>query len=265
MDSSQSSGVSYEEFTEAKAASDTTSLTISTPAGTAEGDLLIAAVATDGDNVDSLAAPAGEGWTQIGLADRGGIVTLGVWSKLADASESPSHQFIWDNAAQAYGWMMRFTGHDQSGPIGQRAVLTGKSGTPDCPSVDTVAANSMVLRIGSFNKDKINLDDPGLSGHTPITMDESSSVSDTCSGGAGYVLQASGGASGTSEFMLTAEEEYVCFTVAIEAAPSGGGGSVSGGAGYVTQSSSGPSGWSNFSLTASQEARTVTIAIAPVP
>jgi len=265
MDASQSSGVSYEEFTEAKAGSDTTSLTISTPAGTVAGDLLIAAVATDGDNLDSLAAPAGEGWTARGVADKGGKVTLGIWSKLADASESPSHEFTWDDNEQAYGWMMRFTGHDPSGPIGQTAMLEDKSETPVCPSVDTVAANSMILRIGGFDDDDINLDDPGLSGHTPITMDESSSVSDTCSGGAGCVLQASPGASGTSEFVLTKSKDYVCFTIAIEADLGGGGGSVSGGAGYVTQASAGSSGSSNFSLTASEEARTVTIAIAPVP
>lgn len=266
MDASQSSGVSYEEFTEAKADSTTDELTISTPAGTAEGDLLIAAVSTDGDEKDDLAPPGGEGWTEIEIDDRGGRVTLGAWWKLAEASESPSHQFTWSSSQEAYGWMMRFTGHDPSDPIGDKGKLEGGSSTPDCPSVTTVAANSMILRIGGFDDDDINIDDPGLSGHTPITMDESSLGWGTCSGGAGYVLQASPGASGTSEFVLTGWEDYVCVTVAIEAAPpSGGGGSVSGGAGYVTQASSGSSGSSSFSLTASQEARTVTIAIAPVP
>jgi hypothetical protein len=96
-------------------------------------------------------------------------------------------------------------------------------------------------------------------------MDASGGGKNSCSGGAGYVLQVSPGASGTSEFVLTQSQEYVCFTIAIEAAPPGAAGSVSGGAGYVTQASAGASGSSNFSLTASQEARTVTIAIAPVP
>lgn len=265
MDSSQALGVSYEEFTEAKAGSDANSLTINTPAGTAEGDLLIAAVTTDSNNKSSLSPPAGEGWTQIEVDDQGGEVTLGAWWKLAEASESSSHQFTWDQGEQAYGWMMRFTGHDPSNPIGDKGKLEGASSTPACPSVDTLAANSMVLRIGGFDDDDIGIDDPGLSGHAPITMDESSEGSDTCSGGAGYVLQASPGASGTSEFVLTGSEDYVCVTIAIEAAPPSGGGGVSGGAGYVSQASNGSSGFSSFSLTASQEARTVTIAIAPVP
>jgi hypothetical protein len=266
MDASEDVGVSYEEFTEAKDGSDTTSLTISTPAGTAEGDLLIAAVATGGNNKGSLAPPAGEGWTEIKIDDKGGKVTLGAWWKLADASESPSHQFTWGDAEQAYGWMMRFTGHDPSGPIGDWVKKEQTSDTPDCEEVTTVAANSMVLRVGGFDDNDINLDDPGLSGHTPITMDESGSGGNMCSGGAGYVLQANPGASGTSEFVLTGKEEYVTLTVAIEAAaPGGGSDSVSGGAGYVNQASAGSSGSSNFSLNASQEARTVTIAVAPYP
>ena len=261
MDSS--SGVSYEEFSEAKAGSGTTSLTIDTPAGTAEGDLLIAAVVTDDNNKDSLAPPAGEGWTLIGVDDKK-KVTLGAWWKLADASESPSHQFTWSKSEETYGWIMRFAGHDPSGPIGQAAKAEGGSSAPGCPSVTTVVANSMILRIGGFDDDDINLDVTGLMEHTAITMDESSSGDNTCSGGAGYQQQATPGTTDSADFNLTDSEEYVILTVAITPA-TGGSGTVSGGAGYVTQSRSGYSGWSNFSLTASQEARTVTIAIAPVP
>jgi hypothetical protein len=53
----------YEEFTEAQAGSTTTSLTISTPVGTVQDDLLIAVVTTDGDESASLAPPAGQGWS----------------------------------------------------------------------------------------------------------------------------------------------------------------------------------------------------------
>ena len=59
------SGVVYQGFTEAKAGIDTTSVTIAIPSGTITGDLLISAVATDGDADLSLAAPAGEGWTEM--------------------------------------------------------------------------------------------------------------------------------------------------------------------------------------------------------
>jgi len=110
-------GIQYHEFTEAKADTDTTSITISTPSDTNEGDLLVTAVATDGDTSASIAPPGGEGWTEIDIGDYAIEVTLGAWWKLADASESSTHQFTWSGDETAYAWMMRFTGHDATDPI----------------------------------------------------------------------------------------------------------------------------------------------------
>lgn len=264
MDESASSAgaVTYQEFTEAKRDSDGTSVTILTPGGTSEGDLLITAVVTDGRTDTSLSPPGGQGWTLIDIGRRGNTVTMGVWWKLAGASEPASHQFTWGGDEQAYGWIMRFTGHDTSATINTSAAQGGNSSSPVCPSVTTTVANTMIVRIGGFDDDDITVDSPGLSGHTAITMDESSSVGDTCSGGAGYVQQASIGASGTSEFSLTATRQYRTVTVAITPAPTGGG-TASGGAGYVRQSASGDSGTSAFSLGSSNEAQALTIAIAP--
>ena len=267
MDASASSAgqVTYQEFTEAKASNDVTSITISTPPGTSEGDLLIAAVTTDRDTSGSMAPPGGEDWTQIDLNDHTGDVTLGVWWKLADASESPSHQFTWSGGEEAYAWMMRFTGHDASTPINVSAVNGGSSNSPTSRSVTTTVANTMIVRIGGFDDDDVNVDSPGLSGHTPITMDESGTGWGTCSGGAGYIQQPAIGSSGTSTFSLTGWEQYRTVTIAIAPDPVTGGGTVSGGAGYVKQATSGSSGTSSFSLTASQESRVVTLAIAPNP
>jgi hypothetical protein len=264
MDSSQSPAVSYEEFTEAKAGYDTTSLTINKPAGTVEGDLLIAAVATDGNTKYSLAAPGGQGWTQIVVDDEADKVTLGVWWKLAGASEAGSHQFTWSGGQEAYGWIMRFTGHNPSSPIGDWDKHDSASVFPVCDSVTTTVANCMILRIGAFDDDDVVTDVTGLEafGHATITMDQSSGGNGTCSGGAGYQQQGTVGASSEPWFTLSGYEQYVTLSVVIAPAPGGSGG-VSGGAGYVTQASAGSSGTSAFSLTASEQARTVTIAIAP--
>ena len=189
-----------------------------------EGNLLIAVVVTDGDNSFSLAPPAGEGWTQIDLDDYSSEVTLGAWWKVATASEPPSHQFTWSSSQQAYAWMMRFTGYDQNNPINALATDSGSSSTPICPSVTTTVENTMVLRLGGFDDDDITEDDPGLSGHTAITMDRSSSGSETVSGAAGYVEQSSIGSSGTANFSLHTFEEYRTITMAIT--PAGGGGSL---------------------------------------
>jgi len=265
MDRSASSGggVLYEAFSEAKQ-SYGQELTINTPAGTGAGDLLIAAVVTDAS--ETLSPPGGEGWTLIDQGVGSGAVTLGVWWKLADASESGSHQFTWGSNEEAYGWIMRFTGHDPISPINASQAQGGDiDSTPPSPSVSTTVADTMILRIGGFDDDDITVDNPGLSGHATITMDESSTSNFSCSGGAGWVQQAAIGASGSVNFSLTKAEQYRTVTVAIAPAAGGGGGTVSGGAGYVRQSAGGDSGTSDFSLTASNESQMLTIAISPGP
>jgi len=164
----------YNEFTETKAVIDTTSITIYTPSGTSQGDLLIAAVATDGNTSSSLAPPFGEGWTEIDISNYNGEVSLGVWWKLADAVEF-SHQFTWSGAERAYGWMMRFTGHNQTVPINASAATGGDSILPTSPAVTTTVNDCLVLRLGAFNEVDITVDDPGLADHAPITMDFSGS------------------------------------------------------------------------------------------
>lgn len=168
----------YEEFEEEKVDSDATSITIITP-DTDEGDLLIAAVATDGDT--SISPPGGEGWTEINVGDYDGEVTLGVWWKLAEVSESSSHQFTWAGSEKAYGWMMRFTGHDSTDPINAWSAGGEFSSTPTSPVVITTVDNCMIVRLGAFDDDDITVDDPGLpSEYTTITMDSS--------GGSGVAL-----------------------------------------------------------------------------
>ena len=170
---SQIIGLVYQEFTEAKAGSDTTSITVSTPGGASEGDLLITAVATDGSTSASIAPPGSEGWTEIDVDDYSGEVTFGAWWKLADASESASHQFTWSGGEQAYGWMMRFTGHDPADPIDVWEKDRETSSTPTSPEVTTTVDDCLILRLGSFDDDDITLNNPGLSGHVTITMDTS--------------------------------------------------------------------------------------------
>ena len=126
-------GVVFEEFTDA---SDNggTSLAINKPAGTAAGDLLIAAVATDGDTAASLNPPAG--WNVVNVATQGGQVTFGVWWKLATASESSSYTFTWSGSEHAYGWVMRFTGHDPVSPIDVTSNAGGSASAPASPVRD---------------------------------------------------------------------------------------------------------------------------------
>ncbi len=184
----------FVDFTEAKVSSDDTSITISMP-DTNEGDLLIAAVATDGDTSTSL-APVGGSWVGV-VYDYSNQVTLGAWYKLANASEPNSYRFIWTGGQKAYGWIMHFTGHDPANPINAYSIFGQSSSTPISPAVTTTVNNCLILRLGAFDNDDITEGVTGLTG-TTITMTDSGSSGATLfsdgfeSGGFGQWTRSSG-------------------------------------------------------------------------
>jgi len=184
------------------------------PITTIEGDLLIAVVAADG--TETIDEPAGQDWTLLSHGNGDGQVTVGVWAKLASASESPSHTFTWGSNEEAYGWIMQFTGHDANNPIDVMDSSDGSAkNKPPTPSVTTTVGNAMILRIGGFDHKDVNLDITGLSDYTDITMDISSENDGAASGGAGYILQSAADSSGTETFSLSNSEEYRTITIAI--------------------------------------------------
>lgn len=206
--------VVLEEFTETKLASGNTTISINAPPGSDRGHLLIAALAVDGTEYP-ITAPAG--WNQICFNNQNDRVHFGVWWKIAESSEPGSYTFTWNSgqAETAYGWVMRFTGHDPSSPIHKFAVSGGSSSTPTTPSVSTTVENAFILRLGGFDDDDVTTNVSGINGHTTVTMDESGSGYGTTSGGAAYVYQPTAGSSGTARFALTGSEEYRTVTLAI--------------------------------------------------
>jgi hypothetical protein len=168
----------YQAFTEKKVSSDSnTAIVIQKPSGTVQGNLLIAAVATDGSTTFSLPS----GWTEINQGNSGSQVTLGVWYKIAGSSEPANYTFTWSGGnEQAYGWIMQFTGNDTNPATVINNVSTpGQSSgtaTPSSPAVNTTVDNCIILRLGAFDDSDITVDDPGLHSpinHTAITMEES--------------------------------------------------------------------------------------------
>ena len=193
------------------------SITIGLPPGTSVSDLLIAAVSLDGP-LDGLAAPAG--WNLLDLQQSPGSKShFGAWWKIATLAEASSHTFDWNSDEHAYGWIMRFTGHDPASPIHQFSVGGGDSITPLSPAVTTTIGYTMILRLIGLNHDHIIVDIPGTSGHTTVTMDQSGGGAGSASGGAAYVLQSSDGGSGTANFTLTKNEAYRTVTIAIAPDP----------------------------------------------
>lgn len=223
--------VVFEGFTEGKATTNVSTISVTRPPGTTEGSLLIAALSLDRDARTSVATPSG--WTLVGVGPSSSIgagtaqQTFAVWWKKATNSEPGNYTFNWTGTRQAYAWVMRFSGHDTSlsTPINAFAVDSmGGLGSlmPNSPAVTTTVQNAMILRLGGFDSNRFAVVDvPGLLGHTPITADQSSaSALNSCSGAAGYTVQAMPGTSGTSLFVLLGLEEYTTMTLAITPAQS---------------------------------------------
>ncbi len=152
-----------------------TSLTIPTPVGTIDGDLLVAAMATTYSPTGSIATPCPgavpvivppAGWTTM-LADfPGGENSMGdlgsgpecdrlaVFWKIA-ASEPPTHTFDWSagGSVSAAGFIKNFTAVDPATPINVAApsalvTLQGVNPMPvDAPSVVTTQPNCLLLCI----------------------------------------------------------------------------------------------------------------------
>ena len=142
-----------------------------------------------------------------------------MWWKIATAAEASSYTFTWNSDESAYGWIMRFTGHDPASPIHQFAVSGDVSETPISPAVTTTIGYTMILRLVGFDHNHITVDVPGPIGHTAITMDQSDTGPGSASGGAAYVLQSAAGDSGTANFALTRYEAYRTVTIAIAPDP----------------------------------------------
>lgn len=206
--------VVYEAFTEAKMPYGGATLTVAKPAGTVEGELLIAAMAFDGNLTEQsqLTAP---GWDWVLLRTQGTRVNLAVLSKIATASEPANYTFDWSSGDAAYMWIMRFNGQDPSNPIHDYTLHGGSSSTPTTPAVTTTVDGCLILRVAAFDDDDVDEANPGLAGHTLITMDESASGNNTTSGAAGYAILETAGTAPAANFSLTASEEYSAATIAI--------------------------------------------------
>lgn len=211
--------VIYEGYADARLMYNGTSLSVALPADTAEGDLLVACMVTDGDTTSSLNIPAG-GWNTSWISQQGGTVSLGIWWRIAGASEADPVGFTWSGGQQAYGWITRFTGHDPDSPINVMATAQGQADDPAAPAITTTADDCLVLRIGAFDDNDIDSPgDAGMSGHTTIVMRYSNTGSGTCSGGAAYFNKELHGTAFEAQFNAGGYEEYLTATLAIAPEP----------------------------------------------
>ena len=114
--------------------SSTTSVVITKPTSTAEGDLLIAQIVMS-DNSLTITAPSV--WTLINSTTVTGGQKSSIYYKIATASEGANYTWSWSFAIEAGGYVSRFTGHLPSAPINT------SNATADTSSSSTLTQNGI--------------------------------------------------------------------------------------------------------------------------
>ena len=228
----------YQNFKEAKTGTvGVEQLTIDKPDSVAQNELMVAVITTDGNTVDISCA----GWTVI-QESYTSAVSCATFYKVAGAGEADDYTFAWSGNEQAYGFIMRITGNHTSIPVNASALGTGTGGSPTCPTVTTDKEDCLILRIFGADDDDRTLDGGNPADTTVISVDDTSDGlygrgyygdgyygqdgGGFCTGGAARENQASPGASETATFTLTASEEWIAITIAINS-PEGPSASIS--------------------------------------
>jgi RHS repeat-associated protein len=120
-------------------------LAISTPAGTAANDVMIAAI---GFNNASAAITPPAGWTLVRRTNNASTTSnsLAVYRKTAATGEPASHTWGVAGGAFLVGGIQSFSGVDTANPIDAESGQSTVSGTNhDTPSITTSTANTMLV------------------------------------------------------------------------------------------------------------------------
>ena len=134
------------------AASGVLTLTINTPAGTAAGDELIAAIAVR-PNTATITPPA-SGWTLVRRIDNaaGAAHSLAIYRRVAVAGEPGSHSWGFSSSTGSAGGIASFANVDTSQPIDVENGQTTASGlTHSSPSITTSVGRTMLVTSHAFS------------------------------------------------------------------------------------------------------------------
>ncbi|WP_279636981.1 cell wall anchor protein [Corallococcus llansteffanensis] len=125
-----------------------TSLTITKPAGTVAGDVLLARIINR--NVVAAVATAPAGWTLLRSDQSASQIKAWVFYKVATASEPASYAFNLDLASYMAGTLSAFSGADPTNPIdAQAGQKNGTTASFITPALTTSTSNGVAVWFGS--------------------------------------------------------------------------------------------------------------------
>lgn len=187
--------------------------TVNLPSNISSGDLLIVAFTCDGN--PTITFPAGD-WTQIDVASQGGQVRTDVQYRIADGGEGASISVTTSNFEKSAHQSYRITGDSGNAPEGDHANSTSSFANP--PSLTPTWGAKENIWIALCGHDNGTVTDTGVpADYTSIRAeDRVNSTTGVSTQGAQRLLNAT--SENPASFPLSASEEWVAFTVAVEPA-----------------------------------------------
>jgi hypothetical protein len=190
------------------------SLTLTPPAGTVAGDLLVAQV-TNRNGLYTLTVPGG--WTLVGTrttAPGASTITSALYWKWAAASEGTSTFTLGTADIQMVGGVVAYSGVHASNPVDVSAVVTGSGTVATAPTVTTTAADAMLVHAFAKRQETI----PAATGTTARWSLISGTGAGNLGASAGDVLFAGPGATPTRSATGSNTFEWVAHTLALRPA-----------------------------------------------
>lgn len=199
----------------------TGALTLSVPAGTQAGDVLIAHVTNRYDGSAGIGLPGG-GWTLIGARTSRGAgastITGAVYWKLASASEPATVTFTLGGGGtfDMAGGLAAYSGVDPTTPVNAVAVSSGSSANLTTPSVNTTVAGTRLTH-AITKRTEAQLTPTGAAERWRVvspsgSANQGSTVGDESIAGTG--------STGSRTASGTATTDWIVHTFALQPAPS---------------------------------------------
>lgn len=121
-----------------------TTLNVSKPSGTQDGDILIAVISVRGGTSTTITPPAG--WTLINSNDSTTILKSSIFWKQSSASDNNIQTFSFNSSQKASGVISGYSGVDTTSPVNaQNSQVNASSTSMTAPDVTTTVTNTMVI------------------------------------------------------------------------------------------------------------------------
>ncbi|HEU5448818.1 MAG TPA: hypothetical protein VFW57_07370, partial [Acidimicrobiia bacterium] len=125
-------------------------ITLGRPAGTAEGQVLVASIAT---NSDATIVPSNSGWTVLRNDVLTGAVRQAVYVRVVRSTDPSAYQWtIPEGTRRITGGMTAYANVDTVNPVDAVGATMNASGTSAAsPSISTTVTNTMLVQVVAVN------------------------------------------------------------------------------------------------------------------